>query len=101
VLSVLVWVLSVDGGALQRRIDVGLEPYIERVFDNDLVELDAAGTFAAHWADLHPGEAIAAAGAADPTRRRSACPLRGAVHAVRLGGEGTPTVAAAVMSEPS
>ena len=94
-------VLSVDGGALQRRIDAGLEPYIERVFDNDLVELDAAGTLAAaeanehavitaetrrlqiaaHWADLHPGDAIA----------QSRVP--GAEHAVRLGGEGTPTVA--------
>ena len=72
-------VLSVDGGAPYCRIDAGLEPYIERVFDNDLVGLDAAGTLAAaeanehavitaetrqlqiaaHWADLHPGEAIA------------------------------------------
>jgi hypothetical protein len=94
-------VLSVDGGAPQRRIDVGLEPYIERVFDNELVELDAAGTLAAaeanehavitaetrrlqiaaHWADLHPGEAIAQSR------------IRGAEHPVRLGGEGTPTVA--------
>jgi hypothetical protein len=71
------------------------------VFDNDLVELDAAGTLAAaeanehavitaetrrlqiaaHWADLHPGEAIA----------QSRIP--GTEHPVRLGGEGTPTVA--------
>ncbi|HKX14585.1 MAG TPA: DUF222 domain-containing protein [Propionibacteriaceae bacterium] len=70
------------------------------MFDNDLVELDAAGTLAAaeaneqalitaetrrlqiaaHWADLHPGEAI------------TASRVRGAEYAVRLGGEGTPTV---------
>jgi hypothetical protein len=70
------------------------------VFDNDLVELDAAGTLAAaeanehalitaearrlqiaaHWADLHSGEAIAQSR------------IRGAEHPVRLGGEGTPTV---------
>ena len=54
-------------------------PYIEGVFENDLVELDAAGTLAAaeanehalvtaetrrlhiaaHWADLHPGDNVA------------------------------------------
>jgi Domain of unknown function (DUF222) len=70
------------------------------VFDNDLVGLDAAGTLAAaeadertlitaetrrlliaaHWADLHPGEAVVASR------------LPGAEYAVRLGGEGTPTV---------
>ena len=70
------------------------------MFDNDLVELDAAGTLAAaeaneqtlitaetrrlqiaaHWADLHTGEAI------------TASRVRGAEYAVRLGGEGTPTV---------
>ena len=77
-------------------------PYIECVFDNDdLVELDAAGTLAAaeanehtlitaetrrlqiaaHWADLHPGDAV-------PEGR-----LPGREHPVRLGGDGTPTVA--------
>jgi hypothetical protein len=70
------------------------------VFENDLVELDAAGTLAAaeanehtlitaevrrlhiaaHWADLHPGEAV-------PESR-----LPGTEHPVRLGGDGTPTV---------
>ncbi len=72
------------------------------MFDNDdLVELDAAGTLAAaeanehtlitaetrrlqiaaHWADLHPGDAV-------PEGR-----LPGREHPVRLGGDGTPTVA--------
>ena len=70
------------------------------MFENDLVELDAAGTLAAaeanehtlitaetrrlhiaaHWADLHPGEAV-------PQSR-----LPGTEHPVRLGGDGTPTV---------
>jgi hypothetical protein len=70
------------------------------VFENELVELDAAATLAAaeanehaliraetrrlhiaaHWADLHAGDAIA----------QSRIP--GTEHAVRLGGEGTPTV---------
>ena len=76
-------------------------PYIECVFENDLVELDAAGTLAAaeanehtlitaetrrlqiaaHWADLHPGDAVVESR------------LPGRQHPVRLGGEGTPTVA--------
>jgi hypothetical protein len=80
---------------------VGADPYIEGVFENDLVELDAAGTLAAaeanehtlttaetrrlllaaHWADLHPGDAV-------PSSR-----IRGAERPVRLGGPGTPTVA--------
>ncbi len=72
------------------------------MFDNDdLVELDAAETLAAaeanehtlitaetrrlqiaaHWADLHPGDAV-------PESR-----LPGREHPVRLGGDGTPTVA--------
>ena len=71
------------------------------MFENDLVELDAAETLAAaeanehtlitaetrrlqlaaHWADLHPGDAVA------DSR------LPGAEHPVRLGGDGTPTVA--------
>jgi hypothetical protein len=75
------------------------------VFDNEvvgyeLVGLDAAGTLAAaeanehaliaaeirrlllaaHWADLHSGDAV-------PERR-----LPGSERAIRLGGEGTPTV---------
>jgi hypothetical protein len=71
------------------------------VFENDdLVELDAAGTLAAaeanehtlttaetrrlqiaaHWADLHAGDGV-------PDSR-----LPGTEHPVRLGGEGTPTV---------
>jgi Domain of unknown function (DUF222) len=71
------------------------------VFENDdLVELDAAGTLAAaeanehtlitaeirrlelaaHWADLHSGDAV--------TQSR----LPGIERPVRLGGEGTPTV---------
>jgi hypothetical protein len=70
------------------------------VFENELIELDAAATLAAaeanehtlitaetrrlqiaaHWADLHPGEAVA--------QRR----LPGTEHPVRLGGDGTPTV---------
>jgi hypothetical protein len=74
--------------------------YAGRVFENELVELDAAATLAAaeanehalitaetrrlqiatHWADLHHGDAIAN------------CRIRGAEHAVRLGGDGTPTV---------
>ena len=85
------------------RVFVGGRPYIECVFDNelgglDLVGLDAAGTLAAaeanehaviaaeirrlllaaHWADLHPGGAVA--------ERR----LPGTERAIRLGGEGTP-----------
>ena len=84
------------------RENVTTSLYIECVFDNDdLVELDAAGTLAAaeanehtlitaetrrlqiaaHWADLHPGDAV-------PESR-----LPGREHPVRLGGDGTPTVA--------
>ena len=79
---------------------VGVEPYIECVFENELVELDAAGTLAAaeanehtlitaetrrlhiaaHWADLHPGDAV--------VQSR----LPGTERAVLLGGDGTPTV---------
>jgi hypothetical protein len=79
-------------------MNVGTEPYIECVFENDLIELDAAGTLAAaetnehalitaetrrlqiaaHWADLHPGDAIA----------QSRAP--GTEHPIRLGGDGTP-----------
>ena len=100
----VVWigeVLSVCGDASNGRKSVGGSPYIEYVFENDLVELDAAGTLAAaeanehtlitaetrrlqiaaHWADLHPGDAVAQSR------------LPGRQHPVRLGGDGTPTVA--------
>jgi len=70
------------------------------VFENDLVELDADDTLAAaqanehalttaetrrlqiaaHWADLHPGDAV-------PHSR-----LPGTEQAAQLGGQGTPTV---------
>jgi hypothetical protein len=68
---------------------------------NDLVELDAAGTLAAaeanehtlvtaetrrvqiaaHWADLHPGDAVVVSR------------LPGTERPIRVGGDGTPTVA--------
>ncbi|HEY6683893.1 MAG TPA: hypothetical protein VI030_13005, partial [Propionibacteriaceae bacterium] len=70
------------------------------MFENDLVELDAAQTLAAaeanehnlitaetrrlriaaHWADLHPGDAV------------TVSRLPGAERPVQLGGDGTPTV---------
>ena len=70
------------------------------MFDNDLAGLDAAGTLAAaeanehtlitaetrrlqiaaHWADLHPGDAI--------TESR----LPGSERAIQVDGDGTPTV---------
>ena len=79
---------------------MGRGPYIECVFESDLIELDAAGTLAAaeanehvlitaetrrleiaaHWADLHPGDAV-------PKSR-----LPGTQRPVRLGGDGTPTI---------
>jgi hypothetical protein len=46
-------VLSVACGAPNRPRTGGPRPYIERVFDNDLVELDAAGTLAAAEANEH------------------------------------------------
>jgi hypothetical protein len=72
-------VLSVALSVAGSPKNVGTEPYIECVFENDLAELDARGTLAAaehnehalitaearrlqiaaHWADLHPGDAIA------------------------------------------
>jgi hypothetical protein len=74
------------------------KPYIEGVFENDVVELDAAETLAAaeanehtlttaetrrlhiaaHWADLHPADAV--------TESR----LPGTEHPIQLGGDGTP-----------
>jgi hypothetical protein len=94
-------VLSVGSCGVEPARNVGAEPCIESVFENDLAELDAAGTLAAaeanehalitaetrrlhiaaHWADLHPGDAI--------TQSR----IPGTQHPARLGGEGTPTVA--------
>ena len=99
----VVWidlVLPVCAGVPNLPRTVSRQPYIECVFENDLVELDAAGTLAAaeanehtlitaetrrlqiaaHWADLHPGEAV-------PVSR-----LPGTEHPVRLGGEATPTI---------
>jgi hypothetical protein len=80
--------------------NVSSEFYIECVFENDLVELDANGTLAAaeanehtlitaetrrlqiaaHWADLHPGDAVAESR------------LPGTERPTQLGGDGTPTV---------
>jgi hypothetical protein len=93
-------VLSVGGGVSNLRKSVGAEPYVECVFENDLAELDAAETLvaaeanertliaaevrrlelAAHWADLHSGEAVVESR------------LPGIEHPVRLGGDGTATV---------
>jgi len=95
-------VLSVCRRVLLGRKSVGDFFYIECVFENDddLVELDAAGTLAAaeanehtlitaetrrlqiaaHWADLHPGDSV-------PESQ-----LPGSERPVRLGGDGTPTV---------
>ncbi|HJV13288.1 MAG TPA: DUF222 domain-containing protein [Propionibacteriaceae bacterium] len=70
------------------------------MFENDLAELDAAGTLAAaeanehtlttaetrrlqlaaHWADLHPGDAV------------QVSRIPGTERPVRLGGDGTPTI---------
>jgi hypothetical protein len=95
-------VLFVGGSGPNGRTMSVLGHILISVFDNDdLVELDAASTLAAaeanehtlitaetrrlqiaaHWADLHPGDAV-------PQDR-----LPGREHPVRLGGEGTPTVA--------
>jgi hypothetical protein len=94
-------VLSVGSCGVEPARNVGTEPYIESVFENDLGELDAAGTLAAaeaneqalitaetrrlhiaaHWADLHPGDAL--------TQSR----IPGTQHPIRLGGDGTPTIA--------
>jgi hypothetical protein len=94
-------VLSVGSCGVEPPRNVGTEAYIESVFENDLGELDAAGTLAAaednehalitaetrrlqiagHWADLHPGDAL--------TQSR----IPGNQHPVRLGGDGTPTIA--------
>jgi hypothetical protein len=93
-------VLSVRLPRVESPENVGRGPYIECVFENDLFELDAAGTLAAaeanehalitaetrrlaiaaHWADLHPGDAV-------PKSR-----LPGMQRPVRLGGDGTPTI---------
>ena len=93
--------LSVALWTVESPETVGTGPYIESVFENGLSELDPACTLAAaeanertlivaetrrlqiaaHWADLHSGDAI--------SRNR----LPGAEHPIRLGGDGTPTVA--------
>jgi hypothetical protein len=93
-------VLSVALWDAESPNDVGAESYIESVFENDLVELDAAGTLAAaeanehalisaetrrlqiaaHWADIHPGDAVVESR------------LPGSERPVQLGGDGTPTV---------
>jgi hypothetical protein len=102
-------VLSAAPWSFEPAKTVGADPYIESVFENELAELDAAATLtaaeanehalilaetrrlhiAAHWADLHAGDAIA----------KSRIP--GTEHAVRLGGEGTPTVGDFEASTPS
>jgi hypothetical protein len=94
-------VLSVALWTVESPETVGTGPYIESVFENGLSELDPACTLAAaeanertlivaetrrlqiaaHWADLHSGDAI--------SQNR----LPGAEHPIRLGGDGTPTVA--------
>ena len=86
--------LSVGSCGVEPPRTVGTGPYIENVFENDLAALDSAGTLAAaednehilitaetrrlhiaaHWADLHPGDAI-------PQSR-----LPGAEHPIQLGG---------------
>jgi hypothetical protein len=97
-------VLSVAGSHVEPQQYVSPRPYIECVFENDLgnglAELDAAGTLAAaeanehtlitaevrrlqlaaHWADLHPGDAV-------QTRR-----IPGTQRPIRVGGDGTPTI---------
>jgi hypothetical protein len=93
-------VLSIACDALNGRWSVSLPSYIESVFENDLVELDADDTLAAaeanehtlitaetrrlhiaaHWADLHPGDAVAESR------------LPGTERPAQLGGDGTPTV---------
>ena len=77
------------------------------MFENDLVELDASTTLAAaeanehtliiaetrrlqiaaHWADLHAGDAVAESR------------LPGVEHPVRLGGDGTPR--SVILPQPS
>ena len=94
-------VLSVRIGTPKCCGNVSDEPYIECVFENDLIGLNSAATLAAaesnertlitaetrrleiaaHWADLHPGDAVVESR------------LPGSEHPVRLGGDGTPTVA--------
>lgn len=100
VLSGSVWCCPLFVAYANGAGTVSGSPYIEWVFENDLVEMDAAATLAAaeanehtlitaeirrlqiaaHWADLHPGDTL-------PQRR-----LPGTQHPVRLGGDGTPTV---------
>ena len=46
-------VLSVGCGTSQPPVSVGAQPYIESVFDNELVDLDATATLAAAEANEH------------------------------------------------
>ena len=93
-LSGSLWCCPLQVARCNHRGVVSGRSYIECVFENDLVEMDAAATLAAaeanehtlitaevrrlqiaaHWADLHPGEAI------PPPR------LPGTQHPVRLAG---------------
>ena len=103
IVGVLSGLLGCCPCAAARRNDsknVTPESYIECVFESDLMELDADSTLAAaeanehtlittetrrlhiaaHWADLHPGDAVAESR------------LPGSERPVQLGGDGTPTV---------
>jgi uncharacterized protein DUF222 len=100
VLSGLLGCCPCAAGRRNDSKNVSAEFYIECVFENDLIELDADSTLAAaetnehtlitaetrrlhiaaHWADLHPGDAV--------TESR----LPGTERAAQLGGHGTPTV---------
>jgi Domain of unknown function (DUF222) len=93
VLSVVLW-------RVEPPRNVGAEPYIECAFENDLSGLDAADTLAAaeanehalttaetrrlqlaaHWADLHPGDAV------------QVSRIPGTERPIQLGGDGTPTI---------
>jgi hypothetical protein len=82
------------------HVNVSAGSYIECVFENDVSELDAAGTLAAaeanehalitaevrrlqiaaHWADLHPGDAV------------QVSRIPGSERPIQVGGDGTPTI---------
>jgi len=82
-------VLSACCDAPEWRRSVGAEPYIETVFENELVELDTAATLAAaeanehalitaevrrlhiaaQWADLNAGDAVTASRLPGPNAR--------------------------------
>jgi Domain of unknown function (DUF222) len=93
-------VLSVGRRRAAPPKNVSSQPYIECVFENELEELDATATLAAaeanertlitaetrrlqiaaHWADLHPGDAV------------QVSRIRGTERPIRVGGDGTPTL---------